>query len=75
MKAIKATHQGFKMEMVWIMTEKCWGSVVKRTPSFCIVRFNDGAFIHEELFEVDELMELNEMGIDYEHHEAQEESY
>ena len=52
--------------MVWIIPEKCWGTVVKRFPLFCIVEFYNDNNMHEEVFEYSELTEPSEMGIDYE---------
>lgn len=57
------------MEKVWIVSEHCWGVVIKRHASFCIVRyFADGMF-HEEIIESDDLLELEDMGLDYESEE------
>lgn len=54
------------MELVWIESERCWGEIVKHYASFCIVSFYKDEMFHEEVIENDDLIDLRQMGIDYE---------
>lgn len=54
------------MEFVWIDSEKCWGNILEKHALYSKVSyFKNGMFI-EEIFESDELIDLQEMGINYE---------
>jgi hypothetical protein len=54
------------MEMVWIESERCWGKVLQRNTSYCIVKYYKDGMNYEEVIEVEDLVDLNDMGIDYE---------
>jgi len=54
------------MELVWIESERCWGEVISRHAAFSLIAFYKDGNFHEELIEADDLVDLNEMGIDYE---------
>ena len=57
------------MRIVWIVTEKCWGDVISVTPEYSLVRYSSEGFDFEEMFENDDLIDGQELGIDYEFHE------
>ncbi len=54
------------MEIIWIESEGCWGKVLQRYPEFCIVKYHLHGVDYEEIIENSDLIELSEMGIDYE---------
>ena len=54
------------MEMVWIDSERCWGKVLQRNVVYCIVMYYKDGLDHEEIFSIEDLTELKDMGIDYE---------
>jgi hypothetical protein len=54
------------MGLVWIESEKCWGRVVKYYTDFCMVKYNKDGLDHEEIIENEDLIDVKEMGIDYE---------
>lgn len=57
------------MHLVWIETEGCWGKVIKTYPEFCIVKFFKDGIFYEELIEKEDLIDVRDMGIDYESEE------
>lgn len=54
------------MELIWIESEGCWGKVLQRFSEFCIVKYHLNGIDYEEIIENSDLIELREMGIDYE---------
>ena len=54
------------MELVWVESEQCWAEVIQRNSSFCIVSFYKEGNFYEEIVEVDDIVSLKDMGIDYE---------
>jgi hypothetical protein len=54
------------MELIWIESEGCWGKVLQRFPEFSIVKYYMDGIEYEEAIENSDLIELKEMGIDYE---------
>lgn len=54
------------MGMVWIESERCWGKVLQRNALFCIVKYYKDGMHHEEAIDIEDLTELQDMGIDYE---------
>lgn len=54
------------MELIWIESEGCWGKVMQRFSEFCIVQYYMDGMFYEEIIENSDLVELKEMGIDYE---------
>ena len=54
------------MDIVWVIDEKCWAFVVKRTSSYLIIEYEGDGLFHQEVVEPDDIMEAAEMGIDYE---------
>jgi hypothetical protein len=54
------------MNLVWIESEKCWGKVLKHHANFCIVKYHKDGIDYEEIIENDDLLDVKEMGIDYE---------
>jgi hypothetical protein len=54
------------MGIVWIESERCWGEVVSRYFHFSLVSFFKDGMFHEEIIENDELIDLKDLGIDYE---------
>ena len=57
------------MEIVWIISEKCWGTVATRGVDYCLISFFKDGFYHKEIFELDDIVEPVEMGIDYDFQE------
>ena len=57
------------MEIVWIISEKCWGTVAIRGVDYCLISFFKEGFHHKEIFELDDIVEPVEMGIDYDFQE------
>lgn len=57
------------MRIVWIVTEKCWGDVISMTPEYSLVKYSQEGFDFEEVFENEDLVDVNDLGIDYEFHE------
>jgi hypothetical protein len=54
------------MDLVWIIPEKCWGRVTNAFYQYSLVQYeNDGLSI-EELFDNDDLIDVRELGIEYE---------
>jgi hypothetical protein len=54
------------MGLVWIESERCWGKVIKYYSDFCIVKYNKDGIEYEEIIEKDDLMDVKDLGIDYE---------
>lgn len=54
------------MELIWIESERCWGEVIERHAAFCMVSFYKDGIFHEEVIEAEDLIDLRQMGIDYE---------
>lgn len=54
------------MDIVWLIDEKCWSHVIRRTSSYLIVEYEHNGFFHREIVEQGDIMEASEMGIDYE---------
>jgi hypothetical protein len=54
------------MSLVWIESEKCWGKVVKYYANFCLVKYHKDGIDYEEIIENEDLLDIKEMGIDYE---------
>lgn len=54
------------MEMVWIESERCWGKVLRRNALYCIVKYYKDGMHYEEAIEIEDLVDLRDMGIDYE---------
>lgn len=54
------------MGLIWIESESCWGEVVERHALYSKVKFFKDGHLHEEIIENDDLVELRELGIDYE---------
>ena len=54
------------MKIVWIESERCWGEIVQKNVGFSIVSFFKDGLFHEEIIEDDDLVDLKELGIDYE---------
>jgi hypothetical protein len=57
------------MEIVWIVSENCWGTVSVRGVDYCLISFFKDGFHHKEIFELDDIVEPVEMGIDYDFQE------
>lgn len=57
------------MELVWVESEQCWAEIVKRNATFCIVSFYKEGNFYEEIVEIDDIVSLQDMGIDYESEE------
>ena len=53
------------MKLVWIVTEKCWGEIVNMVSEYSIVQYSKDGFDYEEMFENEDLIDVNEMGICY----------
>jgi hypothetical protein len=54
------------MGLVWIESERCWGKVIKYYADFCLVKYNKDGIEYEEIIEKDDLMDVKDLGIDYE---------
>lgn len=54
------------MEMVWIESERCWGKILQRHASYCVIKYYKNGTHYEEAVEIEDLVELQDMGIDYE---------
>lgn len=54
------------MELVWIESEKCWGKVVQHHAIFSIVSFYKEGMFYQEIIENEDLINVKDMGIDYE---------
>ena len=54
------------MRIVWIVTEKCWGDVISITPEYSLVRYSQEGFDFEEMFENEDLIDVQELGVNYE---------
>ena len=54
------------MRIVWIVTEKSWGDVINMTPEYSLVKYSKDGFYFEEIFENEDLIDVQELGIDYE---------
>ena len=54
------------MELIWIESEGCWGKVMQRFSELCIVQYSMDGMFYEEIIENSDLVELKDMGIDYE---------
>lgn len=54
------------MGLIWIESEDCWGDVIEHYAHYSKVRFFKDGHLHEEIIENDDLVELKELGIDYE---------
>lgn len=54
------------MEFIWIESEGCWGDILERHALYSRVRFYKNGHYYEEIIENDDLIELKELGIDYE---------
>ena len=57
------------MRIVWIVTEKCWGNVSSITPEYSLVKYSKDGFDFEEMFENEDLIDVKDLGIDYEFNE------
>lgn len=57
------------MRIVWIVPEKCWGEVLSMTLEYSLIRYNQNGFDIEEVFENHDLVDVKDLGIDYEFHE------
>ena len=54
------------MHMVWLVSEKCWGRVVRMTTHYSLVKYYHEGLDVEEWMENDEIIDVKDMGIDYE---------
>jgi len=54
------------VENIWIESERCWGEVLKHNATFSIVKFYKNGMMYEEIIENEDLVNLLDMGIDYE---------
>lgn len=54
------------MEIAWVEYQKCWGWVIKRAPSYVIVKYELNGIQYEEIADPDEIIDPKEMGVDYE---------
>jgi hypothetical protein len=52
--------------MVWLVSEKCWGRVVRMTTHYSLVKYYHEGLDVEEWMENDEIIDVKDMGIDYE---------
>ena len=55
------------MEIVWVVSERCWANVITRGVGYCYVSFFKDGFYYEEMVETDDITEPEDMGIDYEY--------
>jgi hypothetical protein len=62
------------MEIVWIFSERCWGTVVTRGVDYCLISFFKEGFYHKEIFELDDIIEPIDMGIDYDFQKESDEA-
>lgn len=53
------------MEIVWIVSESCWGIVMSRYYGYVKVSYDSMGLQVEEIFEDSDVIDLREMGIDY----------
>jgi hypothetical protein len=54
------------MKIVWIESERCWGQIIQQHVAFSLVSFFKDGLFHEEIIENEDLVDLKELGIDYE---------
>jgi len=54
------------MDIVWIVPESCWGTVVSKHYGHTKVSYDNMGLHMEEIFEDEDLIEPKDMGIDYE---------
>lgn len=60
------------MKFVWIIDERIWGKVLEYSTHFCLIEYTKNNVVYEEYFELDELIDAKELGIDYETEEGTE---
>jgi hypothetical protein len=54
------------MNIVWIESENCWGEVLERHLSHSKIIFIKDGHSHEEYIENEDLINLQQLGIEYE---------
>ena len=54
------------MNIVWIESENCWGEVLERHLSYSKIIFIKDGHSHEEYIENEDLINLQQLGIEYE---------
>ena len=58
-------------DIVWIPSENCWATVVRRYAHYCYVSFEIDGFSYLEVLEYDDILEAKDMGINYEFYEEE----
>jgi hypothetical protein len=57
------------MRIVWIVSEKCWGDVISMNVEYSLVRYSKDGFDIDEMIENHDLIDIKDLGVDYEFHE------
>lgn len=54
------------MHLVWILSERCWGTIISMLSEHSLVQYDWNGTLIEEWHENDDLIDIAELGIEYE---------